>query len=540
MRTRAMSKKLKRSDDNDDNNKELNINNKKRKCNKKNTQVISPNFKKKVIISQGNNEEDIDEHGNIKNLISYSNENSNENSDDEDFEINIKTIENDNFEIDETDETDIHNAIKTIAKAAIDRIILEDIDDEYDSDYDPDENEEEKEYIKKMSIDDQNKLKIIDQQIKEYNNEDEIPPKIKIKLSSMSIPTKISALSKLNILEHMDSSSSEYYKIKNWYDGLIKVPFGVYHQLPINKEDSTENICNFLKTIQNNLNSAVYGHERAKNDIIQIVSQWITNPSSTNKVLALQGPPGTGKTSLIKDGVAKALNRPFSFITLGGATDGSYLEGHSYTWEGSMCGRIISILKETKCMNPVIYFDEVDKISQTHHGKEIVGILTHLTDTSQNNEFHDKYYSGVDFDLSKALFIFSFNDENNVDPILKDRMTIVKIKEFKINEKIEISEKYIIPKTLNNIGFKQEDIIFNSEIIKYIINKCPQEGGVRGLKKAFETIIMKLNVIRLTNESISLPYKINNFKLPFTITNDVVNKLIDEKELNEKLTMMYI
>ena len=205
-----------------------------------------------------------------------------------------------------------------------------------------------------------------------------------------------------------------------------------------------------------------------------------------------------------------------------------------------MCGRIISILKETKCMNPVIYFDEVDKISQTHHGKEIVGILTHLTDTSQNNEFHDKYYSGVDFDLSKALFIFSFNDENNVDPILKDRMTIVKINEFKINEKIEISEKYIIPKTLNNIGFKKEDIIFNNEIIKYIINKCPQEGGVRGLKKAFETIIMKLNVIRLTNENFTLPYKINNFKLPFTITNDVINKLIDEKELNEKLTMMYI
>ena len=540
MRTRAMSKKLKRDDDNDDNNKELNINNKKRKFNKKNTQIISPNFKNKVIISSSDDEEDIDDRGNIKDLISYSNENSNENSDDEDFEINIKTIENDNFEIDKTDETDIHNAIKTIAKAAIDRIILEDVDDEYDSDYEPDENGEEKEYIKKMSIDDQNKLKIIDQQIKEYNNEDEIPPKIKIKLSSMSISTKISALSKLNILEHMDSSSSEYYKIKNWYDGLIKVPFGVYHQLPITKEDSTENICNFLKTIQNNLNSAVYGHESAKNDIIQIVSQWITNPSSTNKVLALQGPPGTGKTSLIKDGVAKALNRPFSFITLGGATDGSYLEGHSYTWEGSMCGRIISILKETKCMNPVIYFDEVDKISQTHHGKEIVGILTHLTDTSQNNEFHDKYYSGVDFDLSKALFIFSFNDENNVDPILKDRMTIVKINEFKINEKIEISEKYIIPKTLNNIGFKEEDIIFNSEIIKYIINKCPQEGGVRGLKKAFETIIMKLNVIRLTNENISLPYKINNFKLPFTITNDVVNKLIDEKELNEKLTMMYI
>ena len=537
MRTRAMSKKLKRDDNNDDNNKELNINNKKRKFNKKNTQIISPNFTNKVIISSSDDEEDIDDHGNIKDLISYSNENSNENSDDENFEINIETIENDNFE---TDETDIHNAIKTIAKAAIDKIILEDIDDEYDSDYDPNENEEEKEYIEKMSVDEQNKLKVIDQQIKDYNNEDEIPPRIKIKLSSMSIPTKISALSKLNILEHMDSSSSEYYKIKNWYDGLIKVPFGVYHQLPITKEDSTEKICNFLKTIQNNLNSAVYGHESAKNDIIQIVSQWITNPSSTNKVLALQGPPGTGKTSLIKDGVAKALNRPFSFITLGGATDGSYLEGHSYTWEGSMCGRIISILKETKCMNPVIYFDEVDKISQTHHGKEIVGILTHLTDTSQNNEFHDKYYSGVDFDLSKALFIFSFNDENNVDPILKDRMTIVKINEFKINEKIEISEKYIIPKTLNNIGFKKEDIIFNNEIIKYIINKCPQEGGVRGLKKAFETIIMKLNVIRLTNENLSLPYKINNFKLPFTITNDVVNKLIDEKELNEKLTMMYI
>ncbi len=125
-----------------------------------------------------------------------------------------------------------------------------------------------------------------------------------------------------------------------------------------------------------------------------------------------RGPPGTGKTSLAKKGIAKCLtdsegkSRPFAFIPVGGSSNSSTLEGHSYTYVGSTWGKIVDILMETKCMNPIIYIDELDKISKTENGKEIIGILTHITDSTQNDQFNDKYFSGIDIDLSKVLFIF--------------------------------------------------------------------------------------------------------------------------------------
>ena len=129
------------------------------------------------------------------------------------------------------------------------------------------------------------------------------------------------------------------------------------------------------------------------------------------------------------------LNRPFAFLALGGATDSSILEGHSYTYEGSTWGKIVDILVQCKSMNPVIYFDELDKISNTPKGEEIASILTHLTDTTQNNEFHDKYFSEIELDLSKCLFIFSYNDEEKVNPILKDRKYRISTKGYSVKEK---------------------------------------------------------------------------------------------------------
>ena len=128
---------------------------------------------------------------------------------------------------------------------------------------------------------------------------------------------------------------------------------------------------------------------------------------------------------------------------MGGATDSSFLEGHSYTYEGSNWGKIVDILIQSKCMNPVIYFDELDKISGTPKGEEIIGILTHLTDTTQNSQFHDKYFSSLDFDLSKALFIFSYNDEDKINPILRDRMYRIETKGYKKKDKITSLQKNI-------------------------------------------------------------------------------------------------
>ena len=141
----------------------------------------------------------------------------------------------------------------------------------------------------------------------------------------------------------------------------------------------------FLIDTNKILNDAIYGHTSAKNHILQVISKWIKNPQSGGNILAIQGPMGNGKTTLVKEGIAKMIGRPFTFISLGGATDSCFLDGHSYTYEGSSWGQIVEILLKSKCMNPVIYFDELDKISGTHKGEEIWHVLTHLTDSTQNS-----------------------------------------------------------------------------------------------------------------------------------------------------------
>ena len=176
-----------------------------------------------------------------------------------------------------------------------------------------------------------------------------------------------------------------------------------------------------------------------------MIGKWIKNPNSGGNVLAIQGPMGNGKTTLVKEGISKVLNRPFHFVALGGASDSAYFDGHCYTYEGSHWGRIVQILQDSKCMNPIIYFDELDKISDTAKGDEITHMLTHLTDPSQNSLFQDNYFPGVNIDLSKALFIFSYNDESKVNKILKDRDLALFTLKVLNDDKIKICNAILNP-----------------------------------------------------------------------------------------------
>jgi ATP-dependent Lon protease len=346
--------------------------------------------------------------------------------------------------------------------------------------------------------------------------------------------------------------------MSGWIDGLLKIPFNKYIETGITLETSKpDEITKYLVDVKQRLDDSVYGHIETKSTLLEIVASWITNPKATPTVIGLQGPPGTGKTTLIKDGVAKALNRPFSMMALGGATDASYLEGHGYTYEGSTWGRLAGILMETKCMNPVIFMDELDKVSETKRGEEIIGILTHLVDYSQNNCIQDKYFAGIpldSLDFSKALFIFSFNDESKINPILKDRIHVIRTESADKDSKLVIAKQYLIPSILNNVKFNKDDIVFTDETIKMLIEKYTEnESGVRNLKRCLESIIMKLNTLRLTyhEPSISsspntqlIPYYLNNYKLPMTINNNIVEKLLKSTSLmpqnNSKVNMMYI
>lgn len=253
----------------------------------------------------------------------------------------------------------------------------------------------------------------------------------------------------------------------------------------------------------------------------------------------------THNTSLVKEGISKILNREFAFIPLGGATDSSYLEGHSYTYEGSTWGKIVDILIRSKSMNPVIYFDELDKISETPKGEEIIGILTHLTDTTQNSQFHDKYFAEIDFDLSKCLFIFSYNDPLKVNPILLDRMYKIKTTGYQVKDKIVIAKQYLIPKIRYEVNFNEGDIIIPDTTLNYIIeNYTDKEDGVRNLKRCIEIVYKKLNLYRLVKPGTTLFEKENTLvvEFPFTVTSDVINNLIkkDESSLNRAPSNMYL
>jgi ATP-dependent Lon protease len=397
-------------------------------------------------------------------------------------------------------------------------------------------------FYEKLEIDNQKKLI---KELREINKITRIEKPYRVTLLESNIPVefKAAAMKKVNSLRYMEPGSGEFYKIKNWVDTFMKIPFTNYQALPINIEDGVEKCHNFMENAQKILDSAVYGLNDAKMQIMQILGQLLTNPKAIGTAIAIHGPPGSGKTSLVKDGISKILNRPFAFIALGGATDSSFLEGHGYTYEGSTWGKIVQILIDSKCMNPVIYFDELDKISDTPRGEEIAGILTHLTDTSQNSQFHDKYFSEINFDLSKCLFIFSYNDENKVNTILKDRMYRIKTKGYSGKEKTAIANNYLMPKIREQVKFNNDEIIISDEVLNYINeNHCNKEDGVRNMKRCLEIIHTKLNLYRLMKPGTNLFEDEMSLKVefPFVITKNIVDKLIKKEDGSETWRTLYM
>jgi ATP-dependent Lon protease len=181
-------------------------------------------------------------------------------------------------------------------------------------------------------------------------------------------------------------------------------------------------------------------------------------------------------------------------IALGGNTDASVLEGHGYTYEGSVWGQIADILIRSKCMNPVIIFDELDKVSGTSKGDEIIGLLTHITDSTQNTAFQDKYFAGINIDLSRVLFVFTLNNRDTVNPVLMDRLRTIHTKGYSLKEKHIIGEKYLLPRLLQHYAIK--DLNISEEAWKWILNER-KEDGVRNLKRDLETIVSRLNLLQL-------------------------------------------
>ena len=303
----------------------------------------------------------------------------------------------------------------------------------------------------------------------------------------------------------------------------------LFHKLKINKEQKCDfkliksiqskfdSIENGIKDIDDTLESCVHGHDNAKRQIKRIIGQWITGENN-GYCFGFEGPPGVGKTSLAKVGLANCLkdsngeSRPFGFMAIGGSNNASTLIGHNYTYVGSTWGRIVDILIEKKCMNPIIFIDELDKVSNTEYGKEISSIFTHLVDSTQNDTFHDKYFSGIDIDLSKALFIFSYNDASKIDSVLLDRIHRVKFEHLTLDDKLVIIHKHLLPEMYKQFGIK--DVIhFDDDVLKFIIEEYTCEPGVRKLKEILFEIISEINLCVLQKKKYEIPIIITKEQL---------------------------
>ena len=492
----------------------------------------------------------------LKNIVDSSLEDDNEEVDDEDYEDEVE--EDEEYSRDEFDPEDPYNSFaqsfeKEFKKAT--ELLKKNEEVIKENPNFKNYGREDVEYFLNLPKNKKKEFISKEKQTIVAPNED-IPLRFKILNSNIDDKMKSIAIKKLNLLNSMNEKSGEYFKIKTYVENLCKIPCGIYKTLDIDNKSSPIKISNFLKDSYKTLDDNVYGHKSSKEQIIRIIAQWISNPSLKGNVIGIHGSPGVGKTKLIKDGLSKALNLPFVFIPLGGVNDSSYLTGHSFTYEGAIHGKIVNSLMNAECMNPIIYFDELDKISDSARGDEIINTLIHMTDSTQNNSFFDKYFYDVPLDLSKALIIFTYNNDHMINPILKDRMIRITTDDYDIKDKINISRKFLIPELCKDFNFKNDDLVFTDKIIKYIISLTDQEKGVRNLRRSFETIISNINLYRLTNFNNSSnnttrnnknnQFSINsldiNYSSPMFIDEYIINNLIKKKPhaLSDSIAHIYI
>ncbi len=238
------------------------------------------------------------------------------------------------------------------------------------------------------------------------------------------------------------------------------------------------------------------------------------------------------------------MERPIKTVSLGGIRDSSHFVGFDYTYSGSRYGLIVQMLIDTGVMNPILFFDEVDKISQGHDGIEVQNLLIHLTDPVQNMNFQDKYFSGIPIDLSRVVFVFSFNDETLLNPILKDRIHVINVSDPNIDEKIIIARDYLSRQIAKNVGISIDDIKMSDEVIRYIIKEyCNKDKGVRGIKRCIETLFLKIN----TSQYLGIYQKYKCLRkqelFPLTITKEIIDELIKETHSQKEdwhLSHMYL
>jgi len=378
---------------------------------------------------------------------------------------------------------------------------------------------------------------------------DAIPMKYRILDANIPKLNKGVLYRKYTHLSSLSTSSSEHPKLTEWLSCALSVPFQP-HDSSAKVQDARQ-IMKYLSAVQKQLDRDVYGLDQVKEQLLFVLNSKLTNPESKGSGLAVVGPPGTAKTSLVQS-LANAIKLPMVQISLGGAKDSSFLDGHGYTYEGSTPGAIVDALRKLNCNDGIIFFDEFDKISKTPYGAEISQLLLHITDFTQNHNFYDKYLSTeFPIDLSNIWFIYSLNHIELLDRTLRDRIPIIKVSGYSQKEKKAIAIKHLVPRTLEKLGLVNE-ITFTDDAVDNLIKKSEKDAvkdkdgksGVRQLKHNIEIVVMKLNMLKTVSQDpetdLKLSFRIEDFKLPFAVTKATINTLLKEDTPNAFYLSMYV
>lgn len=391
-------------------------------------------------------------------------------------------------------------------------------------------NRDEFNYFQSLSSPKRDEIYDCERQIDEYKIIKE-PLRFKFLMMNTTIANKIAILRKYEEFLKLSPFSSEYSKLSKWVSAVLQLPLGNYKKVDYNYKG----ISDFLLDIRKGLDINIYGHTETKEQLIRILAQYISNPNAKGYVIGIQGSMGVGKTKFIKDGIAKVINYPIAFIPLGGISDSSYLKGHSYTYEGSTYGKIVEQLIKTKVMNPIFFFDELDKVSSSRYGEEIINTLIHLTDATQNEKFSDKYIEEIELDMSKSIIFFTFNDINRVSPILRDRMIVISIDKYSREDKLKLTKHSLLETIYKSYNFGEKDVIISDELITYIIDKTTEEDGVRNLQRNINNIYSYINMNRY------IPIEGKLIKFPFELTKPFIDKyLIIKREKEGNNLSMYL